>query len=199
MAAELHPDHCRISCELQEKKKKQQFGQWRICMGFAIKRLSKLLLLVLFLPLVSRAQTSNGAIVGTITDPTGAAIVGATVNVTNTDLGSFKRTTKTDGSGAYRIDSLLPGKYKVSIQASSMQEFVEEGVEVRASLSTTVGASLTLGPVNQTVSVEASTGAELQTQSGELSNNLGQSELKELPIAGLNPIELAFTVAGVQE
>jgi len=39
----------------------------------------------------------------------------------------------------------------------------------------------------------------LQTQSGELSSNLGQPELKNLPIAGLNPIELAFTVAGVQE
>jgi len=144
------------------------------------------------------AQTSNGAIVGTITDPSGAAIVGATVNVTNTDLGSFKRTAKTDGSGAYHIDSLLPGKYKVSVQAPGMQEFVEDGVEVKASLSATVNASLTLGPVTQVVSVEASTGAELQTQSGELSNNLGQAELKELPLAGLNPIELVLTVPGVQ-
>jgi len=147
---------------------------------------------------IAAAQTSNGAIVGTITDPSGAAIVGATVNVTNTDLGSFKRTTKTDGSGAYRIDSLLPGKYKVSVQATGMQQFDEDGVEVRASLSSTVNASLTLGPVTQVVSVEASTGAELQTQSGELSNNLGQAELKELPLAGLNPIELVLTVPGVQ-
>ncbi len=145
------------------------------------------------------AQTSNGTIVGSVTDPSGAAVLGATVTVTNTDLGAFKRTTKTDSAGSYRIDGLLPGNYQVSIQASGMQEFVEVGVAVKASLASTVNASLAIGNLNESVSVEASTGAELQTQSGELSSNLGQTELKDLPIAGLNPIELAFTVAGVQE
>jgi len=149
--------------------------------------------------LSAHAQTSNGTIVGSVTDPAGAVVLGATVTVTNTDLGAFKRTTKTDSVGSYRIDGLLPGNYSVSIQASGMQEFVEVGVAVKASLASTVNASLIIGTVNQSVSVEASTGAELQTQSGELSSNLGQTELKNLPIAGLNPIELAFTVAGVQE
>ena len=145
------------------------------------------------------AQTSNGAIAGSVTDPSGAAVLGATVTVTNTDLGAFKRTTKTDSAGSYRVDGLLPGNYRVSIQAAGMQEFVEVGVAVKASLASTVNASLAIGSVNESVSVEASTGAELQTQSGELSSNLGQTELKDLPIVGLNPIELAFTVAGVQE
>ncbi|HUE57037.1 MAG TPA: carboxypeptidase regulatory-like domain-containing protein [Candidatus Udaeobacter sp.] len=147
----------------------------------------------------AHAQTSNGTIVGSVTDPAGAAVLGAAVTVTNTDLGAFKRTTKTDSAGSYRIDGLLPGSYSVSIQASGMQEFVEVGVAVKASLASTVNASLVIGTVNESVSVEASTGAELQTQSGELSSNLGQTELKNLPIFGLNPIELAFTVAGVQE
>jgi Carboxypeptidase regulatory-like domain/TonB dependent receptor len=147
----------------------------------------------------AHAQTSNGTIAGSVTDPAGAAVLGATVTVTNTDLGAFKRTTKTDSAGSYRIDGLLPGSYTVSIQASGMQEFVEVGVAVKASLASTVNASLIIGTVSQSVSVEASTGAELQTQSGELSSNLGQTELKNLPIFGLNPIELAFTVAGVQE
>jgi outer membrane receptor protein involved in Fe transport len=147
----------------------------------------------------AHAQTSNGTIVGSVTDPAGAAVLGATVTVTNTDLGAFKRTTKTDSAGSYRIDGLLPGNYSVSIQASGMEEFVEVGVAVKASLASSVNASLLIGTVNQSVSVEASTGAELQTQSGELSANLGQTELANLPIFGLNPIELAFTVAGVQE
>src|SRR5882724_2051579 len=120
------------------------------------------------------AQTSNGTIVGSVTDPAGAAVLGATVTVTNTDLGAFKRTTKTDSAGSYRV----------SIQASGMQEFVEVGVAVKASLASTVNASLIIGSLNQSVSVEASTGAELQTQSGELSSNLGQTELKNLPILG---------------
>ena len=145
------------------------------------------------------AQTSNGSIVGSVTDPAGAAVLGATVTVSNTDLGAFKRTAKTDAAGSFRVDSLLPGRYSVSIQAAGMQEFVVTGVEVKASLASTVNGSLLIGSLTQSVSVEAPTGAELQTQSGELSSNLGQPELKNLPIAGLNPIELAFTVAGVQE
>src|SRR6266403_2275766 len=134
--------------------------------------------------LSAHAQTSNGTIVGSVTDPAGAVVLGATVTVTNTDLGAFKRTTKTDSVGSYRIDGLLPGNYSVSIQASGMQEFVEVGVAVKASLASTVNASLIIGSLNQSVSVEASTGAELQTQSGELSSNLGQTELKDLPILG---------------
>lgn len=154
--------------------------------------------MVILLPSV-HAQTSNGAIAGSVTDPAGAAVVVATVTVTNTDLGAFQRTATTDSSGSYRIDGLLPGYYRVSIQASGMQEFVEGGVQVKASLPSTVNASLVIGTVTQSVSIEASIDEELQTQSGELSSNLGQTELKNLPIFGLNPIELAFTVAGVQE
>ena len=60
------------------------------------------------------AQTSNGGIVGSVTDPAGAAVLGATVKVTNTDLGGFKRTAKTDSAGSFRVDSLLPGRYSVS-------------------------------------------------------------------------------------
>src|SRR5258708_38235169 len=122
------------------------------------------------------AQTSNGTIVGSVTDPSGAAVLGAAVTVTNTDLGAFKRTTKTDSAGSYRIDGLLPGTYQVSIQASAMQEFVVVRVAVKASLASTVNPSLAIGNLNESVSVEASTGAELQTQSGELSSNLGQTE-----------------------
>ncbi len=97
--------------------------------------------------LSAHAQTSNGTIVGSVTDPAGAVVLGATVTVTNTDLGAFKRTTKTDSAGSYRIDGLLPGNYSVSIQASGMQEFVEVGVAVKASLASTVNASLIIGTV----------------------------------------------------
>jgi len=145
------------------------------------------------------AQTSNGSIVGSVTDPAGAAVLGATVTVTNTDLGGFK-TNREDGF-RWQLSCRFASTRQVQRVHSSagMQEFVVTGVEVKASLASTVNGSLLIGSLTQSVSVEAPTGAELQTQSGELSSNLGQPELKNLPIAGLNPIELAFTVAGVQE
>jgi len=115
------------------------------------------------------AQTSNGSIVGSVTDPAEPPF-GSDGDRYNTDLGAFKRTAKTDSTGSFRVDSLLPGRYSVSIQAAGMREFVVTGVEVKASLASTVNGSLLIGSLTQSVSVEAPTGAELQTQSGELSS-----------------------------
>src|SRR6266481_8140452 len=65
------------------------------------------------------AQTSNGTIAGTITDKTGGAVVKATVTATSQDLGTTLGSAITDGSGGYRIDALVPGKYTVNIKPAA--------------------------------------------------------------------------------
>jgi protocatechuate 3,4-dioxygenase beta subunit len=72
-------------------------------------------LLFLFSITATFAQTSNGTITGTITDKTGGAIKDATVTVISVDRGTESQTAKTDSAGTYRVDSLLPGKYRVSM------------------------------------------------------------------------------------
>jgi outer membrane receptor protein involved in Fe transport len=143
------------------------------------------------------AQTSNGTIAGTITDPSGGAVVKATVSATSQDLGKTLGTAITDGSGGYRIDALFPGKYTVSVKATGFSELKVSDVDVRGSYTSTVNGVLEVGAMASTVTVEATVGQELQTQSGEISKSFGEAEIGNLPYANLNPISLVLTGAGV--
>lgn len=143
------------------------------------------------------AQTSNGTIAGTITDKSGGAVIKATVVATSKDLGTVLGTAITDGSGGYRIDALIPGKYTVSVKADGFSELKVSDVDVRGSFSTTVSGVLEVGAISSSVLVEASAGQELQTQSGDLSKSFSEAEINNLPYSNLNPISLVLTQAGV--
>jgi hypothetical protein len=143
------------------------------------------------------AQTSNGTIAGTITDKSGAAVAKASVSATSQDLGKTLGNAMTDSSGGYRIDALFPGKYTVSVKADGFSELKVSDVDVRGSFTSTVSGILEVGAVSATVTVEATVGQELQTQSGEISKSFGEAEIGSLPYANLNPISLVLTGAGV--
>jgi len=145
------------------------------------------------------AQTSNGTIVGAVTDRTGGVVANGTVTVTSNDRGGDKKITTTDSSGTYRVQSLLPGRYKVMIEAQGFSPFVVNDIEVRASLDVTANAVLEITGATATVTVEASSSQELQTQSGEISSNISTAEVKNLPYLTGNPIEILLTEPGVQD
>lgn len=143
-------------------------------------------------------QTSNGTIVGTVTDKTGGAIVNASVKAVSVERGGEVRMATTDSTGTYRVSSLLPGKYKVTIEASGFSATVINDLEVRASIETNASTILEVTTATATITVEASAGQELQTQSGEISGNITTSEVKNLPYFSGNPVELLLTEPGVQ-
>ncbi len=143
------------------------------------------------------AQTSNGTIAGTITDKSGGAVVKATVAATSQDLGKTLGTAITDSTGGYRIDALFPGKYTVKVTATGFSELKVSDVDVRGSFTSTVSGVLEVGAMSSTVTVEATVGQELQTQSGEISKSFGETEIINIPYANLNPISLVLTGAGV--
>jgi len=165
---------------------------------FSIVRILVVGFAMLFLAAgVSYAQTSNGAIAGAMTDKTGAGVPGATVTVSSEELGA-KRSTTTDAVGTYRIEALIPGKYLVVVTAQGFAELKIANVEVRGSYPTTVNGVLEVASVAATITVEAGTSQELQTQSGEISLNIGRMEITNLPIFNLNPISLVLGQPGVQ-
>jgi outer membrane receptor protein involved in Fe transport len=149
-----------------------------------------------FAPILS-AQTSNGTIAGTVTDKSGGGVAKATVSATSQDMGQTLGTASTDSSGGYRIEALFPGKYTVSIKAAGFSELKVSDVDVRGSFTTTVSGTLEVGSISASVLVEASTGQELQTQSGDLSKSFSEPEIDNLPYSNLNPISLVLTQAGV--
>jgi outer membrane receptor protein involved in Fe transport len=148
---------------------------------------------------VSKAQSSNGAIAGALVDKSGAGVAGASVQATSVDRGGEPRIVETDSTGSYRVEALLPGRYSVLIKKAGFAELKISNIDVKASLTTTINGALELAGVSATILVEASTGQELQTQSGDLSASISSSEIHDLPIFGLNPIALVLTQPGVQD
>jgi len=153
-----------------------------------VKALSVAFMAIVFLfaaAVPSTAQTSgNGNIVGTVTDPTGAAVAGATVVVTNTDTG-VSRTLTANGDGLYAANFLVPGHYEVVASAPSFGKFD------RKNLLLTVGEILTINPalpaasVTSAVEVSAETPI-LDTQKTEVSQTFDPTLLANLPVATRN-------------
>src|SRR5512147_1585370 len=73
------------------------------------------------------AQITTTTVVGTVTDNTGAAVAGATVTVTNTDT-NLVRTTKSSDDGAFRIEFLPVGHYKLEAAFTGFKTFVQQGI-----------------------------------------------------------------------
>lgn len=142
------------------------------------------------------AQTSKGILSGVVRDATGAAIPAAAVTATNQDTNET-RTVKSESTGAYRIDAISPGTYKIHAELTGFQKYDAKDVVVRASVVTSFDPILQVGEVQQTVEVEAGS-VQLNTENGSLSGSISSRELAALPIFSLNPIELATTLPGVQ-
>jgi len=160
---------------------------------------STVLILTMGLATVASAQSSNGTIAGVIVDKSGAAVPQASVEAVSADRGGEPRVISTDATGSYRIESLVPGKYTVTVKKGGFADLKVADVDVKASLTSTVNGTLEVAGQAATVLVEASTGQELQTQSGDLSANVTSTEIHELPINSLNPIALVLTQAGIQD
>jgi outer membrane receptor protein involved in Fe transport len=144
------------------------------------------------------AQSSDGTIVGTVTDTSGAAVPKAKVTAASKELG-IERSTTTDTAGGYRIENLLPGTYVVTVEASGFSHFELAGIHVKGSLEVSANASLQIGGISSTITVEATSAQELQTESGSLGAEISQQEVHDLPIQSGNPISLVLTQAGVQD
>jgi hypothetical protein len=144
---------------------------------------------------IAHAQFTEGDIAGTVTDPSGAAIVGATVKITDLQTGRLDRT-QTDKIGYYRVQHLPPGTYQVRIEAAGFRAIVLNDVAVNASATTPADAKLQVGALNEVVEVAA--GAPLvQTEEGRLANTITTREVADLPLNGRQVYQLVTEEPGV--
>jgi outer membrane receptor protein involved in Fe transport len=164
-------------------------------------RLLAVLLIVsagfLLAPLPSFAQTSRGMIAGTVTDSTGAAIAGASVSATSNDNG-LKRSVSTGPTGAYRMDAMELGSYKITIAGNGFATLTLDNVVVRGSVITPADATLQVGVKNEVVTVEATNNA-VETQTAAITHTIDNIEVMSLPTQNFNPISLATTLPGVAD
>ena len=137
-------------------------------------------LLPLVISSIALAQTNNGAIAGSVVDPTGAGVDGATVTARNTATGQVS-TTKVI-AGSYRFPSLLIGKYEVNVTAQGFNGSKQTGVDVQVSSTTAVNFTLQVGDVAQSLTV-SSEGSSIQSESSDIGTTVDTRQVVELPLA----------------
>jgi hypothetical protein len=159
----------------------------------------KLRLLVVFVLLSTTllvGQTFRGTILGSVTDPSGAFVAGATVKVRNLATG-LERTTVTSADGSYSVPELPIGTYSVTVTQTGFQTALTNNVEVNVATERRVDAQLRTGQVTQMVEVSGGDLPQIETQSNELGGVLTSKGVEDLPINGRDYTKLIFLNPGV--
>jgi Carboxypeptidase regulatory-like domain len=126
------------------------------------------------------AQLDRGTISGVVTDPSGSAIAGTRITVTNTAMG-VQNSTVTTQSGSYTVPELAAGDYSVTAVATGFNQLIRNGVTVSVGETATVDLKLVVGQTTTSVTVTANAPL-LQTDSAQNNVEVTTRDLNELPI-----------------
>jgi hypothetical protein len=153
-------------------------------------------MLVMF-GLVSGAMAQDtGYIGGTVTDKSGAAVVGADVTI-NDATGNLTRATTTNADGAYVIAGLPGGKYNLFVTMKGFQKYQAKDVVLDVAQKIRVDVQLTVGQVNEEVVVTGDSVAQVETQSSALSTTITGTQVNQLELNGRNFTQLVNLTPGV--
>jgi hypothetical protein len=154
------------------------------------------LMLILLLAVSSAwAQKQSGSITGTVVDPQGAVVPGATVTATDNATGAVFTCTTT-GEGSFTLPGLSFGTYTVAVTAQGFAKCETTNVRVITAQESAVKATLKVGSPTETVTVEAAQ-ILIDTTTAELTTNLDRRQIVDLPTASRNPLDFATQMAGV--
>jgi hypothetical protein len=152
-------------------------------------------LALMCLGLAARAQ-DTGYISGTITDKSGAAVVGAEVKISDT-TGNLARTTTTNGDGAYVVAGLPGGKYNLTVTMKGFQKYEAKDVVLNVAQKIRVDIQLVVGAVTEEVVVTGENVAQVETESAALSDTISGKQVSQLELNGRNFTQLVTLTPGV--
>jgi hypothetical protein len=145
----------------------------------------------------ARAQLTTGTVLGTVKDPQGAVIPGATVTLTSDTRGTTSAPVVTGANGDFVFVNVAADTYTVEVTLGSFKTLKRSGVSVNPGTRASVGdLTLELGVASETVSVKAEASA-IQASSGERSFTIATSSVENLPIANRSFTALASLAPGV--
>jgi len=153
------------------------------------------LLIMLGAPMASYGQ-DTGYISGTVTDKSGAAMVGADVILTDT-AGSLTRTTSTNGDGAYVIAGLPGGTYNLSVTAKGFQKYTAQNIKLDVAEKSRIDVQLTVGALTEEITVTGESVAQVETQSSALTATITGKQIDQLMLNGRNFTQLVTLSPGV--
>jgi hypothetical protein len=167
--------------------------------GESVTMKSHRLLLQVVLLLVTfggAAWAQTGSITGTVKDPSGAAVSGATVVVTSPERGINRQTT-TNSTGEYNESALAPGSYNVIVTATGFKKYQVKDAKLDVGEKARVDVTLEVGSISTEVIVQGENVAQVETQSSELAGTVTGKEITQLELNGRNFTSLVTLVPGV--
>lgn len=165
-----------------------------------MKRLSVLMTALVCIVMLSasraNAQVDEGAVTGTVTDSTGAAVPNAAVTLVNTDVGLTTQAT-TNEAGEYTFQPVRIGHYQVSVTANGFAKTTQQNLTVNVSQKLQVNVAMKLGAATETVEVTTAP-PTLQTDDSSVGQVVTEQTINALPLNGRNFTFLAQLGAGTQ-
>jgi len=140
------------------------------------------LLVALLASAPANAQVLYGSIVGTVEDPTGAVVPGATITLTNPSTGAT-REIKADDQGRYSVPNLQAGTYDLKVASQGFRTLTRTGVEITINTVNPRGREIEVGQMTEQVTVSASAVA-LQTDKSDVRSELASQAITSLPLPG---------------
>jgi hypothetical protein len=150
----------------------------------------------LFAASICLSQNITAYLTGTITDPSGAVVSGASVTLHNLDLNSDVITVKTDSSGAYTATELPLGSYTVTVEATGFKKYVASNVILHVGEHRTLDIKLAVGQVTEQVTVTAST-VPIETSTAAQDTTITGTQIRELELNNRNFEQLVALQPGV--
>jgi len=142
-------------------------------------------------------QAVYGSVFGTVTDASGAAVPNATVTITNTGT-NVSETAKTNESGNYNQTRLIPGTYRVKVEASNFKSAVVETVVVNVDTASTVNVALQPGQVSEEITITAEAPL-LKTDRADVATTFETRQVTDLPILDRNFTKFILLTPGTQQ
>ncbi|HEY3840394.1 MAG TPA: TonB-dependent receptor [Bryobacteraceae bacterium] len=163
----------------------------------AVVTTGEIALLILSLTASGISQETRSTIFGRITDPQNAAVVGATVVVTNTKTNTATTRT-TNETGYYEADLLLPGEYQVSAEAAGFKKTLQSNIELPLSTRVEINMGLQLGAATETVAVTGEAPLVDTSSSVSAGRVMDFRDVVDLPIFNNSPLMMIKIAPGVQ-
>jgi Carboxypeptidase regulatory-like domain len=159
-----------------------------------IRSLYLAVLAVAFLCLSSSLMAQDATLVGTVTDPSGAAVPNVKITVTNLET-SLVHSAVSNDSGQYVLPELKIGHYDAKAEASGFKVAEQKGIVLQVGDRARIDFQMQLGGAQETVTVEANA-IRVQSDSGEQSNVITGQQISQIAVAGRSMYQLAALVPG---
>jgi len=160
-----------------------------------MNRLAAILLTPAILAMTCLAQTDAGRVIGTISDPGGAVVSGATIKVLNQRTGD-ERTVTSSGSGTYIVPQLQPAPYTVTASGTGLGPTVIKDVLISVGQERTLNLTIAPTATTQAVTVSGGSLAVLDTSSASIGTNVSGREIAGLPLNGRQISQLYLQAPG---